>query len=69
MVILNITMAKQGLRENSESESGLPCDRMFGRLYSSFHCMGCAVLRLQYFIVVRDLFNRTSGGYTILIHA
>ena len=45
MVILNITMAKQGLRENSESESGLPCDRMIGRLYSSFHCMGCAVLR------------------------
>ena len=45
MVILNITMAKQGLRENSESESGLPCDKMFGRLYSSFHCMGCAVLR------------------------
>ena len=45
MVILNITMAKQGLRENSESESGLPCERMFGRPYSSFHCMGCAVLR------------------------
>ena len=45
MVILNITMAKQGLRENSESESGLPCDIMFGQLYSSFHCMGCAVLR------------------------
>ena len=45
MVILNITMAKQGLRENSESESGLPCDIMFGQLYSSFHCTGCAVLR------------------------
>ena len=45
MVILNITMAKQGLRANSESESGLPCDRMFERLNSLFLCMRCAVLR------------------------
>ena len=45
MVILNITMTKQGLRVNSESESGLPCDRMFGQLNSFFLCMRCAVLR------------------------
>ena len=45
MVVLNIKMEKQGLRANGESESGLPCDIMFGRLYSFFFCMRCAVLR------------------------
>ena len=45
MVSLNIKMAKQGLKPNGESESGLTCDIMFGRPYSFFLCMRCAVLR------------------------
>ena len=45
MVVFNIKMAKQGLKANGESESGLLCDIMFGRLYSFFLGMRCAVLR------------------------
>ena len=58
MVVSNIKMAKQELRANSESESGLPCDKMFGRLYSLFLCMQCAVIRASILYTTRDLFNK-----------
>ena len=37
-------LAKQDFT-NSKSESGLPCDKMFERLFSLFLCMRCAVIR------------------------
>ena len=69
MIVSNIKMAKQDLRANSESESGLLCDKMFGRLFNYSFACDVLLFALQYFIVTRDLFNRTSEGYTVFIHA
>ena len=68
MVVSNIKMAKQDFT-NSKSESGLPCDKMFERLFSLFLCMRCAVIRASILYSDARLFNRMSEGYTVFIHA
>ena len=69
MVVSNIKMAKQDLRANSKSESGLPCDKCLDDFFHYSFACDVLLFALQYFIVTRDFFNRMSEGSTVFIHA